>query len=120
VHIRHADKPGRERIFTMNRLLLVALLSGSVELIALADTAQAAGDATAGKAAATSCNMCHGANGEGTKMGSKLSGMNQAAFIQAMSDYKSGKRDNPMMKSQTSQLTAADIANMAAWYATLK
>ena len=101
----------------MNRLLLIAMLSGTV---ALAGTARAAGDATAGKAAVTSCNMCHGADGNGTKMGPKIAGMNPAVFIQAMNDYKSGKRDNAMMKSQTSQLTAADIANMAAWYVSLK
>jgi cytochrome c553 len=67
----------------MSRLLLIALLSGTV---ASAGTAQAAGDAVAGKAASPSCAMCHGANGEGTKMGSKLSGMKEATFIQAMSD----------------------------------
>jgi cytochrome c553 len=101
----------------MNRLLLIALLSGTV---GFAGTAQAAGDAVAGKAAVTSCAMCHGANGEGSKMGPKLAGMNEAAFIQAMNDYKTGKRDSPMMRSQTSQLSATDIANMAAWYASLK
>jgi cytochrome c553 len=101
----------------MNRLLLIALLSGTV---GFAGKAQAAADAVAGKAAVASCNMCHGANGEGTKMGPKLAGMNQAVFIQAMNDYKSGKHDSPMMKSQTSQLSAADIANMAAWYVSLK
>jgi cytochrome c553 len=117
-----ASKPP-ERNRKMNRLLLITLLSGSVGLsgtVGLAGTAQAAGDAAAGKAAVTSCNMCHGANGEGTKMGPKVSGMSEVAFIQVMNDYKSGKRDSPMMKSQTSQLSAADIANMAAWYATLK
>jgi len=101
----------------MNRLLLIALLSGTV---ASAGTAQAAGDAVAGKAASPSCAMCHGANGEGTKMGPKLAGMNEAVFIQAMNDYKSGKRESPMMKSQTAQLNATDIANMAAWYVSLK
>jgi cytochrome c553 len=101
----------------MNRLLLIALFSGTV---GFAGTAQAAGDAVAGKAASPSCAMCHGANGDGTKMGPKVAGMSEAAFIQAMNDYKSGKRDSPMMKSQTTQLTAADIANLAAYYATLK
>ena len=101
----------------MNRLLLIAMVSGTV---ASAGAAQAAGDAVAGKAAVASCNMCHGANGEGSKMGSKLAGMNQATFIQAMNNYKSGKRDSPMMKSQTSPLSAADIANMAAYYVSLK
>jgi cytochrome c553 len=101
----------------MNRLLLFALLSGTV---ASAGAARAAGDAVAGKAAVTSCAMCHGANGEGTKMGPKVAGMNESTFIQVMNDYKSGKRDSPMMKSQTAQLSPAEIANMAAWYATLK
>jgi cytochrome c553 len=101
----------------MNRLLLIAIFSG---IVGFAGIARAAGDAMAGKAAATSCAMCHGANGEGSKMGPRLAGMNEAAFIQAMNDYKSGKRDSPMMKGQASQHSAADIANIAAWYATLK
>jgi cytochrome c553 len=101
----------------MNRLLLIALLSGTA---ASPGIAQAAGDAVAGRAAVASCAMCHGTNGEGSKMGPKVAGMNESAFIQAMNDYKSGKRDSPMMKSQTSQLSAADIANMAAWYVSLK
>jgi len=101
----------------MNRMLLTALIVGSV---GIAGAAHAAGDAAAGKAKATSCAMCHGPNGEGTKMGGKLAGMAPAAFIQAMDDYKSGKRDNAMMKSQASALSADDAANLAAYYATLK
>lgn len=102
---------------TMKRLLLFSLLSASA---GFAGNAQAAGDPTAGKAAAASCNMCHGANGEGSKLGPKLAGMDATRFTQAMNDYKSGKRDNAMMKSQTTQLSAADIANLAAYYAALK
>ncbi len=101
----------------MNRLLLIALLSGTV---GFSGTSQAAGDAVAGKAASASCAMCHGGNGEGTKMGPKVAGMTETAFIQAMNDYKSGKHDSPMMKSQTIQLTANDIANLAAYYVGLK
>ena len=101
----------------MNRMLLTALIVGSVGLVG---TAQAAGDAAAGKAKATSCAMCHGPNGEGNQMGPKLAGEDTAKFIQAMSDYKSGKRDNAMMKSQTSQLSPDDMANLAAYYTSLK
>jgi cytochrome c553 len=46
--------------------------------------------------------------------------MEQAKFIQAMNDYKSGKRENPMMKGAASQLSAEDTANLAAYYASLK
>jgi cytochrome c553 len=105
----------RNRI--MNRMLFTAFVVGSV---ALSGAAWAAGDAAAGKAAATKCAMCHGPNGEGTKMGSKLAGEDPAQFVQAMNDYKSGKRDNAMMKNLATQLSATDTANLAAYYTALK
>ena len=101
----------------MRTLLLTALTIG---LLGTAAPAFAAGDPAAGKDKASACAMCHGPNGEGTSMAPKLTGMNQAAFVQAMDDYKSGKKDNAMMKSQAASLSDADIANLAAYYATLK
>lgn len=101
----------------MNRILMAALIAGSA---ALAGTAQAAGDVAAGKARASSCAMCHGPNGEGNKMGPKIAGEDPGKFTQAMNDYKSGKRDNPMMKNFASQLSPAETANLAAYYASLK
>jgi cytochrome c553 len=101
----------------MNRMLLTALIVGSVWL---AGAAQAAGDAAAGKAKATACAMCHGPNGEGTQMAPKLAGMDSAKFVQALQDYKSGKKDNAMMKAQAGPLSADDMANLAAYYASLK
>jgi cytochrome c553 len=101
----------------MNRMLLTALIVG---VAGLAGTAQAAGDAAAGKAASTSCAMCHGPTGGGTAMGGKLAGEDPAKFVQAMEDYKSGKRDNAMMKNQAGKLSSADFANLAAYYASLK
>ncbi len=101
----------------MNRMLLTALIVGSV---GLTGAAQAAGDAAAGKDKATACAMCHGPNGEGTQMAPKLAGMDPAAFVQALQDYKSGKKDNAMMKAQVGPLSDADMANLAAYYASLK
>jgi len=86
----------------------------------LAGVAHAAGDAAAGKAKATACAMCHGPEGKGTQVGPKLAGSDPAHLVQAMMDYKSGKKDNAMMKAQTAQLSAADMANLAAYYASLK
>jgi len=101
----------------MNRILLIALIVGSV---GLAGTARADGDAAAGKAKAAACAMCHGPNGEGTGMAPKLAGADPAHTAQALKDYASGKRDNAMMKTQAAQLSDADIANLAAYYASLK
>jgi cytochrome c553 len=101
----------------MNRMLLTALIVGSVGLTGVV---QAAGDATAGKAKATACAMCHGPDGHGTQVAPKLAGEDSAKFIQSLQDYKSGKRDNAMMKGQVAQLSADDIANLAAYYASLQ
>ena len=101
----------------MKSALLTAVIAVS---LGFAGAAQAAGDAAVGKTKATSCAMCHGPNGEGTKVGPKLAGEPAAKFIEQMNEYKSGKRDSPMMKGPTSSLSADDIANLAAYYASIK
>jgi cytochrome c553 len=91
---------------------------GVIALLGLG-VANAAGDIQAGKAKAASCVGCHGANGEGVGQNPPLAGMNEAQFIQAMNDYKSGKRANATMKMFATPHSDQDIANMAAYYASL-
>ena len=91
-----------------------------VALLGLAGPSQAAGDAQAGKAKAGACGGCHGANGEGKDPYPALAGKPEDALVQAMQDYKSGKRSNAVMKSFASKLSDQDIANVAAYYASLK
>jgi cytochrome c553 len=98
-------------------MLLATLLIGSVGFSGIA---QAAGDAAAGKAKATACAMCHGPEGGGTQVAPKLAGEDPAKFILALQDFRSGKRDNAMMKAQSGPLTPDDMANLAAYYASLK
>ena len=101
----------------MNRILVMGVLVG---LLGIAGTAQAAGDPAAGKAAAKSCAMCHGQNGQGTSVAPKLQGLAPAVFVQALMDFKSGKIASPMMKAQASKLSPEQMENLAAYYATLK
>jgi len=96
------------------------LAATAILSLGLAVSAHAAGDAAAGKAKSTACAVCHGPNGEGTAMAPKLAGKSAGDLDQAMQDYKSGKRDNAMMKSQAAALSDGDIANLAAYYASLK
>ena len=93
---------------------------GLVALFGVAVAAQAAGDAAAGKAKSASCAGCHGANGEGKGSYPPLAGKSESALAQAMQDYKSGKRNNAVMKGFVSKLSDDDIANLAAYYASLK
>ena len=101
----------------MKKTLLIATL---LALSGAVGAAHAAADAAAGKIKAGGCAGCHGQNGEGTGPNPALAGMAEAKFIAAMKDYKSGKRANPVMKSFATPLTDADVANLAAYYASLK
>jgi cytochrome c553 len=89
-------------------------------LLGFVVSAQAAGDAQAGKAKAGACAGCHGANGEGVKPNPALAGKSEGEMVQALMDYKSGKRPNPIMKTFAAQLSDQEMANVAAYYASLK
>jgi cytochrome c553 len=100
----------------MKEALLAVAMITSVEI----GSAYAAGDVAAGKAKAAACAGCHGANGEGTGANPPLAGISESQFIQAMEDFKSGKRNNAIMKTLATPLSAQDIANLAAYYASLQ
>ena len=99
----------------MKEALIAAVIIISVGI----PGADAAGDIAAGKAKAAACAGCHGPNGEGVGPNPALAGMSETQFIQAMDDYKSGKRANPVMKTFATPLSAQDNANLAAYYASL-
>ena len=100
----------------MKTLIAIA----SIALLGIANSALAAGDAAAGKAKAGPCAVCHGANGEGKKPNPPIAGMSEANFIQALEDFKSGKRSNAMMKSFAEKFSTVEMANLAAHYSSLK
>lgn len=97
---------------TLNALAMLALF-------AVMGTVQAGGDAQAGKAKAAGCAGCHGANGEGKKPNPAIAGKPESQFVQALQEYKSGKRTNPVMKGLASGMSDQDMANLAAYYASL-
>jgi cytochrome c553 len=101
---------------TMIRFLLSV---GTITLLAIS-IAQAAGDPAAGKAKSAACAGCHGANGQGVSPNPALVGKSEDDMLQAMKDYKSGKRANAVMKGMTAGLSDQDMANLAAYYASLK
>jgi cytochrome c553 len=102
----------------MKRNVLLAVFS--VAALGLAGTALAAPDVEAGKAKAKSCAGCHGANGEGKGKVGAIAGMDQKKFVDAMEDFKSGKRKDGGMKMATAKLEKEDFENLAAYYASLK
>ncbi len=102
----------------MSRMTLATVVA--LAALGIVGSAHAAGDIQAGKAKTAACAGCHGANGQGVAPNPQLAGKTENQLIQALNDYKSGKRDNAIMKGMTSALSDQDIANVAAYYASLK
>ena len=97
-------------------VLAVAMAAGAV----LALPAAAKGNPENGKAkAAQVCAACHGADGAKPTApeNPSLAGQHEDYLAQALSDYKSGKRTNAIMKGFAGQLSKQDIADLAAWFA---
>ena len=80
------------------------------------------GNAEAGKAKSTACAACHGEDGV-SKIPSfpKLAGQHRDYLYHALKDYQSGKRTKaPKMGRAAKKLSAAQVADVAAYFATLK
>ena len=105
-----------EREDTMIRMLSTA----ATILILTLGVAQAAGDAAAGKVKAAGCAGCHGPNGQGVPPNPALAGKSEDLLLQGLQEYKSGKRTNAVMKALAAGLSDQDMANLAAYYASLK
>ncbi|BBM64044.1 cytochrome c biogenesis protein CcsB [Vibrio alfacsensis] len=95
-----------------------------VVLTMLSGQALAAGDAGAGEAKAAVCSACHGADGIAVIPGyPNLKGQNEQYLASSINAYKQGQRTGGLaavMQAQASLLSDADIANLAAYYASLK
>jgi cytochrome c553 len=96
-------------------VFLVAIIFSALASASFAD------DAAAGKAKSVTCAGCHGANGiSNNPMWPNLAGQKQAYLASALQMYRDGRRKNAMMSAMAKNLTDADIANLAAYYANLK
>lgn len=103
----------------MNAKLATVIFSTAF-FMAATGAVHAAGDAAAGEEQArTTCAGCHGAAGEGSGGNPAIAGMEPAAFTEAVKAYQSGERPNPLKQSLMSPLSDEDIANLAAYYASL-
>ena len=96
--------------------LLIVLSS-----ILLLPSATLAGDAAAGAKKATTCMACHGKDGISiADIYPNLAGQKEKYLIGAIKAYKSGERNNPLMKPMVAPLSDADIENLAAYYSSQK
>jgi cytochrome c553 len=75
------------------------------------------GDAEAGKAKSAVCAACHGADGNSAiPINPSLAGQDYSYLVQALKDYRSGARSNPIMNGQAAGLKDEDIQDLAKYF----
>ncbi len=98
---------------------LIALLS----LIAFS-TMVAAGNPEQGKVKASSCMGCHGIPSYTNVYPSyhvpRLGGQYADYIVAALKAYQTGERSHPTMRAQAARLSAEDMADIGAYFESLK
>lgn len=96
---------------------IIAVLSCAV-LINVASAADVAAGAAKAKEI---CSACHGADGNSADVNNpRLAGQHPDYLAKALRDYKSGDRNNPIMKGFAAALSKKDIENLAAYFSSQK
>ncbi|NKI93943.1 c-type cytochrome [Rhizobacter sp. SG703] len=100
----------------LSSLLLAAAL---VAPASASETARARPDVAKGQAiSANVCGACHSADGSrGSPANPILQGQHPEYLVKQLTEFKEGKRDNPVMKGMASTLSEDDMRNVAAFYA---
>jgi cytochrome c553 len=94
----------------MSRLLAAAI--GCASIVA------AVGASAEPPAGAVSCTGCHPASSRVTSPVVRLSGLDRAAIVRAMQDFRSGQRTATVMDRIAKGFTDEEIQAIAAWFAT--
>jgi cytochrome c553 len=95
----------------------------ALSALAISAPALAKGNPEKGKEkAAAVCAACHGPDGAKPSAPDQpiLAGQYYDYLVQALADYKSGKRNNAIMKGFAAGLSKQDIEDLSAWFSTQK
>lgn len=92
----------------------------SILVLLLITTVSHAGDAEAGKAKSITCAACHGGIGiSPVGLYPNLAGQKEEYLAAQITAFRDGTRENAQMAPMVSGLSDEDIANLAAYYASL-
>lgn len=114
---RRATGTGYFRGALLAALVLPVLLSA--DRSPASGSAAPDGDPAYGEYLSTQCVTCHRNPGATDGGIPPIVGLPPAAFVDALRAYKTGERDNQVMRSVTSALGDEEIAALAAYFASL-
>jgi cytochrome c553 len=102
-------------------LRYLAGVAGFLVILLAALHPATAADAAAGKTKAAKCTVCHGLDGLAKNPDAPNLAGESANYIRKQLDaYRSGERKDPQMTIMAKDLSDDDIADLAAWYSSLK
>jgi cytochrome c553 len=95
-------------------------LAAAGAVLMLAGPALAA-DAARGRDLAGACRVCHGLDGVGTNPTvPNIGGQSAMYLVKSLQDFREGRRVNEQMTIMVEGLSDQDIADLAAWYASIR
>lgn len=96
-------------------LLFLTVLAIAAATPALAD------DGAAGRRKVARCQPCHGLEGIAQiPLAPNLAGQQELYLVKALEDFRAGVRRNEMMDIVVKTLSDQDVADLAAWYASIR
>jgi cytochrome c553 len=102
----------------VRKILLTIIVSAT---LASAATGSVAADIAAGKSRAAQCAACHGPDGHAVvPQTPNLAGQDEDYLAQQLKDFRSGTRQNETMSVIAKPLSDTEIANLAAYFHSLK
>lgn len=112
------------RLDKIRSFTALAVSLGMVPIFAQAQD-DVVGDADAARAKVSMCIGCHGIKGYKANFPEvyhvpKIAGQNAEYIVTALNDYASGARSFPSMEAIAQSLSSQDIADLAAYYSSLK
>jgi len=96
-------------------LALTLLCAGALGAVTVAQASD-----TRARFMAANCAYCHGPDGKSRGAIPSLAGLERGYFVQAMKDFRDGKRDGTVMQKHALGYTDAEFEAMAAWFAAIK
>lgn len=100
--------------------MMKSILMGLVASAALVAATANAADIEAGKAKSAACAACHGGTGiSPTPIWPNLAGQKEQYLLAQLKAFKDGTRQNAQMAPMVAGLSDEDMANLAAYYASL-
>lgn len=99
---------------TRRILLMMAACAG----IAVSLPVHATGDPQAGKQKSAACQSCHGPDGNSpSAQFPRLAGQYPDYLVHALTEYKTGRRKNPIMAGFAANLSSQDMEDLASFFA---